>query len=77
MWETRELAEKPVPVPLYSPQIPHGPFRESNSGLLSQKQATYCLMALKTKIQRISSSYLTENIVLPLERRTHYCCLGK
>jgi hypothetical protein len=48
--ENRKLEEKSLPVPLYSPQISHGPPRESIPGLLCERLVTNCLMALKTKI---------------------------
>jgi hypothetical protein len=38
--KAEELGENPVPVPIFSPQIPHGLSRKQTSGLRVEIQAT-------------------------------------
>jgi hypothetical protein len=39
--KTEVLGEKPVPVPLYPPQIPHGPTPGSKPGLCVERPAFF------------------------------------
>jgi len=56
--ETEELGEKPVPVPLYAPQIPHGLTRARTKCLCNEKPATNCLSHGQSTALLSSNIYL-------------------
>jgi hypothetical protein len=51
--ENRQLGEKPVPVPLCPPQIPHGLDLGSNPGLRGERPATNRLSHGTVHIRRL------------------------
>jgi hypothetical protein len=66
--ENRQLGEKPVPVPLFPPQISHGLDLGSNPGLRGERPATNRLSHGTAKVYLgniyLFVSHFTENSLL-------------